>query len=119
MNYNNLVEINNSSIPIPLEITKKICLFSFLTVFLIILFIFTPMNQWISISILAKIFVLFLLGYIIFLSLQQTSILKTFFSNNKNPSLNQSLNTNILFSYIFTLFLAILFIIILRNMIFR
>lgn len=107
-----------SPINLQLDITKKICLFSFISVILIILFILSPFNQFIRISFFIKIIVLFLLGYTIFLSFLQTNILKTFFTNNRSPSLNSSLNINILFSYVFTLFLAILFLFILRNMIF-
>lgn len=120
MSNNNInsIEKIGSTIPIPLEITKKICLFSFIIVFLIILFIFSPLNQFIRTSFFIKIFVLFLLGYILFLSWNQTIILKTFFSNNTSPSLHSSLNINIIFSYVFTLFLGILFLFILRNMIF-
>jgi hypothetical protein len=105
-------------INLQLDITKKICLFSFILVILIILFVLSPFNQFIRISFFIKIIVLFLLGYTIFLSFLQTNILKTFFTNNHSPSLNSSLNINILFSYVFTLFLAILFLFILRNMIF-
>ena len=116
------IDIVNKSIPIQLDITKKICLFSFISVILIILFILSPFQHFIRISFFVKTIVLFLLGYTIFLSFLQTNILKTFFSNNLNlassPSLNSSLNINIFFSYVFTLFLAILFLFILRNMIF-
>ena len=109
----------NNSISVPVDLTKKICLFLFLTIILIIILFFSPINQFIQTSFFIKIIVLLTLGYIIFLSLQQTINLKTFFSNNSNPTINSSLNKNILFSYIFTLFLGILFIIILRNMIYR
>ena len=113
-----MVENSGSFIPIPLDLTKKICLFSFITVFLILLFVLSPLNKFIRTSFFMKIIVLGLLGYILFLSFEQTQILKSFFSNNPSPSLHSSLNMNIIFSYVFTLFLAILFLIILRNMIF-
>jgi len=117
---NSTIENKGNSDPfnIQLDITKKICLFSFISVILIILFILSPFQYWIRISFFAKIIVLFLLGYTIFLSLLQTNVLKTFFLNNPSSSLNSPININIIFSYVFTLFLGILFLFILRNMIF-
>ena len=118
---NSVIE-SKANIPIQLDVTKKICLFSFISIILIILFILSPLNQFIRVSFIVKIIVLFLLGYTIFLSFLQTNILKTFFSNNSSssssPSLHSTLNINIIFSYVFTFFLAILFLFILRNMIF-
>jgi hypothetical protein len=114
----NQVNFHPIPINIQLDITKKICLFSFISIILIILFILSPLQHWIGISFFVKIIVLFLLGYTIFLSLLQSNVLKTYFLNNSSSSLNSPININLLFSYVFTLFLGILFLFILRNMIF-
>jgi hypothetical protein len=112
--------MNTSSLnpPFNLELTKKICICSFISILIVILFIISPLSHLINISIFMKFVALIILIYTIYLSIFQTNILKQSYGNSNHPSLSSQININIICSYIFTLFLAILFLFILRNMIF-
>jgi hypothetical protein len=97
------------------ENTKNICLCLSITIFLIMLFIMTPLNSFFLSSFFGKFIILILLGYILFKNIYYTNK----FSDDYNISLiNGTWNegkTNIICSYIFTLFISILFISILRH----
>jgi hypothetical protein len=92
--------------------TKNICLYLGIVMFLIILFIMTPLQTFTF----GKIIILLLLSYIIYTNTYYTNK----FSNDYNITmLNGSWNeikTNILCGYIFTLFSIFLFISILRKL---
>lgn len=96
--------------------TKHICLCLAITTFLIILFMMTPLSTFLISSFIGKLVILSLLGYILYSNIYLTNK----FANNYNLSLlsgnwNEG-KTNILCSYIFTLFTIFLFISILRQL---
>lgn len=101
-----------------MDVTKKICLCTFFSIFLIILFILSPLSGFFKTSFFMKILALILLGYTIYLSIFQTNLLKNMDYNSINPQFSSQVNTNIICSYVFTLFLVILFLFIVKNMIF-
>jgi hypothetical protein len=87
--------------------TKKICTCSAVSIFLIILFIISPLNNFFITSMLMKIIILVILAYTIYLNIIQTNYLRTATNVAKSGNVISQLNTNILCSYIFTLFLGL------------
>jgi hypothetical protein len=100
------------------SLSKKICICTFTTILIVILFILSPLSYMFKTSLFMKIVALIILGYTIYLSIFQTNMLKITHSISISPQLTSQLNMNIICSYIFTLFLGILLLFILRNMIF-
>ena len=92
-----------------LDLTKKVCLCTLVSIILIILFILTPLSGFFKTSLFMKMVTLILLGYSIYFSFQQSSILRMMDQTDDRPQLNSLMNINIICSYVFTLFLAILF----------
>jgi hypothetical protein len=110
---------NNSSTLIIIEFakaTQNVCLCLGVSVILIILFMITPLNTFILSSIFGKVIILSLLGYTLYYNTQQTNK----FVNNFDIDLwNDNwgpLKTNVLCSYIFSIFLLGLFISVVRMM---
>jgi len=94
--------------------TQDVCMCLSLSIFLIVLFILSPLNKFLLTSIFGKVIIILLLGFTIFYNIKQTSK----FSQNFNVSLLSgewsTIKTNIAYSYIFTVFLMILLITVLR-----
>jgi hypothetical protein len=99
-----------------LDLTKNICLCTLISIILIILFMLTPLSGFFKTSLFMKIAALILLGYTIYLSLHQSNLLRMMDRINDNPQLDSQVNINIICSYIFTLFLILLFFFIIRNL---
>ena len=97
--------------------TKKICTCSAVSIFLIILFIISPLSNFFMTSILMKIIILIILAYTIYLNIIQTNYLRTATNVVKSENVMSQLNTNILCSYIFTLFLGLMGIFVIRSFI--
>lgn len=96
--------------------TKQICQYTFLSIVLIVIFIISPVKKFTVISTIFKILILILLGYTIYLNTIQTNMLKGGSKNKTDPEFSSQLNTNIITSYIFTVFLAILFIFVIKSL---
>ena len=92
------------------DVTKKVCLCSFVSIILIILFIISPLSSFLMTSLFVKILILIILGYTIYLNNHQTNILSLSNNSSQNLEIQSQLSTNIICSYVFTLFLGILFI---------
>jgi len=91
--------------------TQNVCICFGVSVLLILIFIVTPLNSFLLSSIFGKVVILTLLGYTLYYNNQQTNkFIKDFNINiwNENASWNP-LKTNILCSYVFSLFLLVLF----------
>ena len=71
----------NSDTPFNLLIftdsTKKICLCSALSIFIIVMFIISPLSYFVKTSLFMKLFSLILLVYTIYLNYEQTEVLRT------------------------------------------
>ena len=95
--------------------TKNVCMCLGISIFLIILFMMTPLNSFMLSSIFGKVIIITLLGYTIYYNTSQTNK----FSKNFNMSLLSGnwdeLKTNIICSYIFSLFLLVLLLSVIRN----
>jgi hypothetical protein len=97
--------------------TKQICTCSAISIFLIILFIISPLSNFFIISTLMKIVVLIILAYTIHLNMIQTTYLKNATNVANTDIVLSQLNTNIMCSYIFTLFLGLLGIFVVKSFI--
>ena len=97
--------------------TKKICTCSSISIFLIILFIISPLSNFFITSTLMKIVVLIILAYTIHLNMVQTNYLKNATNVANTDIVLSQLNTNIMCSYIFTLFLGLLGIFVVKSFI--
>ena len=97
--------------------TKKICTCSAVSIFLIILFIISPLSNFFMTSMLMKIIILIILAYTIYLNIIQTNYLRSATNVVNSENVISQLNTNILCSYIFTLFLGLMGIFVIRSFI--
>jgi hypothetical protein len=97
--------------------TQNICMCLGVSVILIILFMFSPLNSFFISSIFGKVIILTLLGYTLYYNLQQTNkFVNNFNINiwNENSGWNP-LKTNVLCSYIFSAFLLVLILSVIRK----
>ena len=96
--------------------TQNVCMCTGVSIFFILLFTMTPLNTFLLSSIIGKIIILTLLGYTLYYSISKTN----HFSNKFNVSLTSgnwhAIKTNIICSYIFSLFLLVLMLSVIRNM---
>jgi hypothetical protein len=97
--------------------TKKICMCSAVSIFLIILFIISPLSNFFMTSMLMKIIILIILAYTIYLNIIQTNYLRSATNVVNSEIVMSQLNTNILCSYIFTLFLGLMDIFVIKSFI--
>jgi hypothetical protein len=95
--------------------TKRACTCSAISIFLIILFIISPLNQFFLTTIFMKILILVLLGYTIYLNSKQTDYLRNASTLNLSKEMTSQLNINIVCSYVFTLFIGLLIIFVLKS----
>lgn len=104
------MDINSST-----DVTKKVCLCSFISIVLIIMFIISPLSSFLMTSLFVKILILIILAYTIYLNNHQTNILSLSNNSSQNLEIQSQLSTNIICSYVFTLFLGILFIFVVKS----
>ena len=110
MNATNIKNIKNDT-----DNTKQICYYTLSSIILIIIFIISPLNKFTILSKIMRVFILIILGYTIYLNYNQTNMLKNSNVQNANdPDFLAQLNTNITTSYVFTAFLAILIIFVIK-----
>lgn len=88
--------------------TKKICICTFFSMSLIILFIITPLSNLFITSIFMKFIAILILAYAIYLNIDQSFMLQNLNKDNKSKEFLSQLNINIICSYTFTIFLTIL-----------
>lgn len=97
------------------DTTKKVCTCSAMSIFLIIVFIISPLSNFFMVSSLMKIITLLLLFYTIYLNIQQTEYLRKASSAKLSGEVSSQLRINIVCSYIFTLFIGLLIIFVLKT----
>jgi hypothetical protein len=97
------------------DVTKQVCLCSFASIVIIVLFIISPLSTFVVTSSFMKIIVLIILGYTIYLNNYQTNILSLSKNSSQTYEIQSQLSTNIICSYVFTLFLGILFIFVIKT----
>lgn len=96
--------------------TKNICIYSFISLLLIVIFMLTPLKNYAYATFFIKIIICFILAYSFFLNTIQ---IKNLFSNNSSSNntdmYKKYLNANILYSSIFSLFLFVLMCFVLKS----
>lgn len=95
--------------------TKNICICSFISMFIIILFTITPLSNFFVTSKIMKIIAVIILGYTIYLNINQSFVIQNINAESKSKEFLNQLNINILCSYMFTLFLIFLLFFTLKN----
>ena len=98
------------------DTTKKVCIFSAISLFLIILFVISPLSKIFIVSSIMKLVTLILLLYTMYLNNEQTNILrKALQIPNQSNEINSQLSINIMSSYTFTLFIGLLVIFVIKR----
>jgi len=97
------------------DITKRVCTCSALSIFLIVLFIISPLSNFFLTSIIMKLITLVILCYTIFLNIQQTNHLRNANQLNLSKEVTSQLTINIVCSYVFTLFIGMLIIFVIKS----
>lgn len=97
------------------NVTKKVCLCSFISMFLILLFVLSPLSSFLKTSAFVKIIIIVLLGYTIYLNHLQTNSLKMANVTNKSPNVVNQFQMNIICSYVFTVFLLLLTLFVVKS----
>ena len=88
--------------------TQTVCSCLAVSVFFIVIFMMTPLNSFFLSSIFGKVIILTLLGYTIYYSLSQTNKFSKDFNVSFNSGNWDAVKTNVMCSYIFSLFLLVL-----------
>lgn len=96
--------------------TKKVCLCSATSIFLIVLFIISPLSNLFKTSFFMKIIILIILIYTIYLNNRQTNSLREAGAVINSEKLQSQLNLNIICSYVFTAFISLLVIFVIKSM---
>jgi Ca2+/Na+ antiporter len=97
--------------------TQNVCMCVGLSMLLIICFMISPLNSFMLSSIFGKVIILTLLGYILYYNTIQTNKFSKNFNVNiweQNKNWNP-IKTNIICSYIFSLFVLVLIISVIRT----
>ena len=95
--------------------TKKVCLCSATSIILILLFIISPLSNFLTTSLLMKIVTLVILSYTIYLNNKQTQLLREASSLINSEKLKAQLNLNIICSFVFTIFIGLLVIFVVKS----
>ena len=97
------------------DTTKKVCTYSAISIFLIVLFVISPLRNYLVASIIMKVVILLLLGFTIYLNIQQTNYLRMATQANISGEVSNQLTINIVSSYVFTLFIGLLIIFVIKS----
>lgn len=95
--------------------TKKVCLCTATSIVLIVLFIISPLSNFFTTSLFMKIIILLILVYTIYLNNKQTDSLREASLVIQSEKLKSQLNLNIICSYVFTLFISLLVIFVIKS----
>ena len=95
--------------------TKKVCTCSAISIFIIILFVISPLSNFFKTSVFMKLIALILMGYTLFLNNNQTSLLRSAYLSTNTLEVNSQLNVNIICSYVFSIFIGLLIIFVVKS----
>jgi hypothetical protein len=107
--------LNNSSSTLMVvefsKSTQNVCMCIGISALLIIIFMMTPLNSFMLSSIFGKVIILTLLGYTLYYNIVQTNK----FSKSINTNDWAKVSTNIYCSYLFSFFIFILILSVIRK----
>ena len=95
--------------------TKTVCTCSSISIFLIVMFIISPLSHYFITSTIMKLAIIGLLIYTIYLNSKQTDYLRNVSQANMSTEVSTQLSINIVCSYIFTLFIGLLIIFVIKS----
>lgn len=95
--------------------TQNVCTYSAISIFFIILFMMTPLNTFLLSSIFGKVFICILLGYTLYYNVNKTNKLSKQFNISLISGNWDALKTNIICSYIFSFFLSVLLLSVIKK----
>ena len=88
--------------------TKKMCMCTAASIFLILIFVLSPLSNIFLLSPLMKLVAAATLVYAIYLNTEQTKLLQIAKNAASSPQLQSQLNINLICSYTFTVFIGLL-----------
>jgi hypothetical protein len=97
------------------DITKNICMCSAVSIAIIVFFIISPLSNFFKTSLFMKIIALIILCYTIYLNTKQTNLLRNASITSLTEEVKSQLNINIICSYVFTIFIGLLIIFIIKS----
>lgn len=95
--------------------SKKICMCTFISIFLIILFIISPLSNLIKTSAFMKIIILIILFYTVKLNLEQIGVLRASINNISSQQVMHQITLNTICGYTFIVFVGLLILMILKS----
>jgi hypothetical protein len=95
--------------------TKSICICTAASITIIILFVLSPLSNFFKTSSFMKLVSIIILSYTIYLNMIQTNYLRRATDTTKAENVRSQLNINIICSYIFTLFMGLLVIFVIKS----
>ena len=107
-----------TSLNIFTDSTKKICTCTAISIFLIVLFVLSPLSNLFLISPIMKIITVIALTYLVYLNNQQTNLLSSAKNYTSSPQVLSQLNINLTCSYTFTLFIVLMASFVLKSLLF-
>jgi hypothetical protein len=95
--------------------TKTICNCTAASIIIILLFVLSPLSNFFKTTIFMKLLSIVILVYTMYLNLIQTNYLRNASNSTKAENVKSQLTINIFCSYIFTLFLGLLAIFVIKS----
>lgn len=95
--------------------TQNVCICLGISILLIIVFMMTPLNTILLSSVISKIIILILLGYTLYYNTTKTQQFASQFNVTLTNGDWNSVKTNVVCSYIFSVFLLMLILSVIRN----
>jgi hypothetical protein len=89
---------------------------SFISIFLIVLFVISPLGNFSKTSMIIKVIIIIILTYTFYLNVIQTNEMKLSYNNSKTQEVTNLLNTNIICSYFFSFFIGLLIIFVTKSL---
>jgi len=110
MNSNDHFSLNTFT-----DTTKRVCSCSAISIFLIVLFIISPLSKYFITSTIMKFITLLLLSYTMYLNILQTDYLRKASTTKVSTEVSNQLTINVVCSYVFTLFIGLLIIFVIKT----
>jgi hypothetical protein len=95
--------------------TKQVCSCSAISIFLIVVFIISPLSNYLITSTIMKIITLLLLSYTMYLNILQTEYLRKASTTKVSTEIGNQLTMNVVCSYVFSLFIGLLIIFVIKT----
>lgn len=97
------------------DVTKNICMCSALSITIIIFFIISPLSNFFKTALFMKIVAIIFLVYTIYLNTKQANLLKNAGLTSTTEEVKSQLNINMWCSYVFTIFIGLLIIFVIKS----